>query len=109
MDTKRLEGVTIGRGAPEISRLLFADDSIFFVKATFQNVFVLKELLEIYRVLSGQRINYQKSEVVYNRNVSMEASDFFSETLAVRRVNYHAKYLGLAIYYGEESQNCSSF
>lgn len=105
----RLQGVIMGRGAPEISHLFFADDSIFFMKANFQNVVVFKEILERYQVLPRQKINYQKSKVVYSKNVTGMASEFYTETFGVRKVTHHTKYLGLPIYYGGRKSKLFQF
>ncbi|KAL9675836.1 hypothetical protein QQ045_004044 [Rhodiola kirilowii] len=54
---RRLKGVRICRGAPVISHLFFADDSIFFLKATRQNAYRIMQVLEEYETISGQKIN----------------------------------------------------
>ncbi|KAL9680155.1 hypothetical protein QQ045_018033 [Rhodiola kirilowii] len=52
----KLRGVKICRGAPEITHMLFADDSVFFLRATRENAASLKKILEEYEVLSGQKV-----------------------------------------------------
>ncbi|KAL9679281.1 hypothetical protein QQ045_017139 [Rhodiola kirilowii] len=50
--SQRLKGVKIFQGPPMISHLFFADDSIFFVKATMLNAGRLKMILKEYMELS---------------------------------------------------------
>lgn len=55
-------GCKITRGAPSISHLLFADNCYFFFRATRTNARIMKYILMIYEMLSGQVINYDKSD-----------------------------------------------
>ncbi|KAL9676085.1 hypothetical protein QQ045_004298 [Rhodiola kirilowii] len=72
---KRLKGLRICRGAPVISHLFFADDSMFFLKATRQNAYRTKRVLEEYELISGQKINLGKSEVVFSRKIRSEEGE----------------------------------
>lgn len=65
-----LHGAKICRGAPIISRLLFADDCFLFFKATKQETQVMKNILRTYEEASGQMINYRKLEVFFSKNIS---------------------------------------
>ena len=47
-ERKALHGIKIARNAPEISHLLFADDSIFFTRATRQEIEQLMSVLSLY-------------------------------------------------------------
>ena len=49
----RLHGVKICRRAPSISHLLFADDSLLFVRTTREEVRVIMEILQLYASASG--------------------------------------------------------
>lgn len=88
------------KGAPEISHLFFADDSIFFLKANQQNFSALKNILDDYQYISGQRINFTKSEVVFSRNVSNPVRSCFINMMEFRMVTSHSKYLGLPLLCG---------
>lgn len=62
-----------------------------------------------YQYLSRRRINFAKSEVVFNQNVSAELKDIFFEKLGVHQVNAHSKYLGLMLCYGHNKTEVFKF
>ncbi|KAL9687478.1 hypothetical protein QQ045_031881 [Rhodiola kirilowii] len=95
--SQRLKGVKVCHGAPVISHLFFADDCIFFMKATLQNAGRLKAVMERYESISGQRINLAKSEIVFSRNVAEAVKFRIVDTFRVQVVGAHSKYLGLPI------------
>ncbi|CAM8991132.1 unnamed protein product [Rhodiola kirilowii] len=96
-NSKRLKGVRVCQGAPMVSHLFFADDSVFFMKATEQNARRLRAILSEYEVLSGQRISAEKSEIVYSRNVAAPLRQLINGVFAVKEVEAHSKYLGLPL------------
>ncbi|MCH84712.1 hypothetical protein A2U01_0005547, partial [Trifolium medium] len=51
-----IHGVKIAHGAPEISHLLFADDSLIFCRATTEEVSTIHEVIQTYQSASGQLI-----------------------------------------------------
>ena len=52
----------MGKDGIEISILQYADDTIFFNETSMQNVKVFKEILRIFEMVSGLKINYAKSQ-----------------------------------------------
>ena len=64
-----LNGVSICRGAPEISHLLFADDSLFLFKSSNEGALAVSNLLDVYCKASGQKINHDKSSIFLVRVV----------------------------------------
>ncbi|KAL9660817.1 hypothetical protein QQ045_025635 [Rhodiola kirilowii] len=92
-----LQGIKVGKSGPVISHFLFADDCILFVKADVDNVLKLKKVLREYEAVSGQQINYGKSEMFVGDNVSMERARCFGGILGVRVVECIDKYLGLPV------------
>ncbi|KAL9671188.1 hypothetical protein QQ045_008754 [Rhodiola kirilowii] len=96
-NSKRLKGVRVCQGAPMVSHLFFADDSVFFMKATEQNARRLRAILSEYEVLSGQRISAEKLEIVYSRNVAAPLRQLINGVFAVKEVEAHSKYLGLPL------------
>ncbi|KAL9668408.1 hypothetical protein QQ045_002789 [Rhodiola kirilowii] len=103
---KKISGIQIYRKAPTITHLLFADDSIFFVKADRDEVSSLKDVFSQYEGVSGQRINFEKSEVCFSHNTPADVRREISNLLRMPQVHCHSKYLGLPLVVGQrKSEN----
>ena len=59
----RIKGVSICRGAPRVTYLLFADDSLLFCQAIHNEGEAIVEILQTYANASDQSINLEKSFV----------------------------------------------
>ena len=59
IQNKAITGVQVGKACPQLSHLLFADDSLFCCKASIQEAEQMKEMFAIYKRASGQAINYE--------------------------------------------------
>lgn len=53
--------IKICRGAPSITYLFFANDSLLFFKTNQRSIQTIKHVLSDYEIISGQQINYNKS------------------------------------------------
>ena len=94
----RIQGVTICAGAPSITHLLFADDSLLLLKANEENAAHLRHVLQIYEICSGQKINKEKSSIVFSRNTKAQDRRKFMQALDLSQESMNAKYLGLPVY-----------
>ncbi|KAL9682674.1 hypothetical protein QQ045_014479 [Rhodiola kirilowii] len=104
-----LSGIKFGREGPIISHLFFADDSIFFIKATKEEATVFREVLSQYEMVSGQRINMKKLEVVFSCKTPADRRKYIGNLLRIEQVCSHSKYLGLPLLVGQrktETFNC---
>ena len=95
-----IHGVKIGRRVEPISHLFFADDSLLFIRATEDEVENVLEVLSIYEAASGQKLNMEKSEMSYSRNIEPEKINMLQTKLTFKAVEGHEKYLGLPTFIG---------
>lgn len=98
VSTGSLIGLQICDGAPIISHLLFADDSLPY--ATPQDCSVIQHILNVYERAFGQQINLQKSSVMFSGNVENQVWQTLVQILGVEKVPRHEKYLGLPTHVG---------
>lgn len=96
----KLRGLKIATGAPCISHLLFADDTMFFCKANTQNAQTLNKILAAYESVSGQLINTQKSAVSFSKRTPQERREQIKHILGVENNGGFGVYLGLPEQFG---------
>jgi len=89
-----LQGVSICANAPNITHLLFVDDSLLILKVIEGNAHHLWHILQLYEECSGQMIYNDKSSVMFSKNTSVNARQEFMEILDMRQTQEHGKYLG---------------
>jgi hypothetical protein len=100
VETGVITGVPTSPRGPRISHLLFADDSMLFCKANSVEWRRIMRILEVYENGSGQKLNLQKTSILFSRNTCeakrqgiLSLSGFFE----VQRID---KYLGLPSFIG---------
>ena len=106
---RRIKGVSICRGVPTISNLMFADDSILFCRATTGEAQVINEMLQVYANASGQCINMEKSSVYFSSNTRGNHRDEIVSLLGVKEVERFGSYLGLPTLVGRAKYQTFSF
>ncbi|XP_045791800.1 uncharacterized protein LOC123886537 [Trifolium pratense] len=90
---KLIHGVKISQGAPEISHLLFADDSLIFCRATSKEVSTIHEIIQAYQKASGQLVNLVKSEMLFSKGDTADIKGEVSRILPMQTVEHFSKYL----------------
>lgn len=92
---KEVSGCSVGKGAPILTHLFFADDAILFGKATEENMYQLMEILNAYSKASGQRINLAKSGVIGGKFMDYRVKTKLAGILQMQLWENPGKYLGL--------------
>lgn len=99
----------ISRGAPGISHLFFADDSLLFFKATRAEANNVLRYLQKYENMSGQTVNFTKSCIMFSQNASQECKDEITATLGIPQAPNIGKYLGFPIGVGRNKKEIFSY
>ena len=105
----KIHGASICRGAPKVSYLLFADDSLLFCRATQNEVEVVSEVLQTSANASGQCINLEKSSVFFSSNTSASQKQGILRILGVQEVNRFESYLRLPTFVGRTKYHMFSY
>lgn len=105
----RLHGCRVARGAPPITHLFFADDSLIFFKANKREAEVVKECLKRYERASGQAVNLHKSCATFSSNTSNEQREEVCGIIGVDQSADFGKYLGLPSFIGRNRTKIFAF
>uniref|UniRef100_A0A803P9R9 Reverse transcriptase domain-containing protein n=1 Tax=Cannabis sativa TaxID=3483 RepID=A0A803P9R9_CANSA len=87
-----------------LTHLLFADDCLIFVDATMEESKAIKEVLDSYSALSGQCINFTKSNLCVGNKIKSTDGQWLASALGVTFTENHSKYLGLPAFVGKNKK-----
>jgi len=108
-DDGSIKGVTICHNAPSVSHLLFADDSLIVFRANGEDAQQLQSLLQVYEQCSGQKINKDKTAVMFSANVREEDKQEVMNALNIPRETTNERYLGLPVFIGKSRRKAFEF
>ncbi|KAK6123372.1 hypothetical protein DH2020_042889 [Rehmannia glutinosa] len=91
-----IRGIAVSKHAPSISPLLFVDDSIIFGRARMEDCALIRNILDVYAMASGQQINLEKSSIIFSSNVAERLQNDICNFLRINRtISEQDRYLGL--------------
>lgn len=90
-----ITGIQITRGAPILSHMFFAEDSLIYCKANEAEAYQINRMLQIYDRTSDQQINKTKSSVLFNCNTIQEERVIVYNTLNFQEAIEWTTYPGL--------------
>jgi hypothetical protein len=108
-EDKKIKGVKIAQGAPEITHLLFADDSLMFCRANIEEVNYINSIILDYQNASGQLVNINKSELLFSKYVKEEVKRSIHNILPMQQVEQFSKYLGMPTNIGRSKKQTFQF
>jgi hypothetical protein len=104
-----LQGVRVCRGAPSVSHLLFANDSLILMKANAANATTLRNVLNTYCASSGQLVSDPKSSIYFSPNTDAEDKGAVRSILNIHSEALSEKYLGLPSQVGMDRSDCFQY
>lgn len=107
--TGSLHGCRVSPTAPEVTHLLFADDSFLFFRASSEEASRVKNILVRYEEISGKAVNFQKSGVLFSANVRRDKQEELGNILGVHNDITTINYLGLPAMVGRSKKRMFGF
>lgn len=104
-----VQGIFICRGAPPIHHSFFVDDCLLFGRATKEDCFEIKLILNYYKRALGQQANLSKSAVCFSWNITRGQQDHLASLLGIDPVDRHVKYLSILTMVGRNQGACFSY
>ncbi|KAL4340013.1 hypothetical protein GQ457_08G033300 [Hibiscus cannabinus] len=105
----RIMGIRTSQKGPQVNHLLYADDSIVFIRNSEREASRLKEVLRLFAESSGQRINFGKSTVFYSPSTPSADRHRISAILGIAEVFDPGIYLGVPLRVGKNKTNIFGF
>ncbi|KAL4367359.1 hypothetical protein GQ457_05G022080 [Hibiscus cannabinus] len=84
-----------------VNHMLFADDSLVFLRNDMTEVHCLKDILTTYSAVSGQKVNFSKSTAYFSPRTPPEHRIAVHEALGVWEVSDPGIYLGVPLLIGK--------
>ena len=89
--TEHIKGISVCKGAPRLSHLLFADDSIVFGRATVEESNRVMKVLEDYERDSGQKLNKEKTSLFFSKNTNRDVQNHVKQQFGAQIIQHHEK------------------
>ena len=96
VEKELLESLEIGDKLTKVNMLQHTDDTLFFCKANFQSVFIIKVILNCFELASSLKVNFQKSCIGGVRSNS-HSLQCFKAILNCEVMQTLFKYLGMLV------------
>lgn len=97
--------IRLSRNGPPITHLAFVDDVILSVKASLDQVRLVKNILNLFCRSTGQKISLDKSRMLFSNNVGRQMKQHLNEEIKIPWSENLGKYLGVQIFHNRPSRN----
>jgi hypothetical protein len=105
LHSSNLDGIKLGPGCPAIHSLLFADDLILCGKANTTEAQTIKNILSEFCLRSGQCPNFQKSSILFSKNVPPTVRHQIKSLFPVADLHPNTMHLGHPMVFSHRDKN----
>lgn len=98
-----IKGFSLCKKGPELTHLLFANES-FFCKATTNECAKVFNILEIYELASGHKVNRSKTTLFFSKSTLENVCQAIKGSLGLQEITLFEKYLGLPFLIGRKEK-----
>ncbi|CAL1397336.1 unnamed protein product [Linum trigynum] len=109
VESDKLKGIKLNSRCPVLTHCLFADDTVIFGKADFQEAQNIIDIIGEYGAITGQEVNINKSSVFFSANVPGDVKDHIIASIGFASSNCHSKYLGVPTEWGNSKKETFKF
>lgn len=89
-----LSGIRVLRQSPKITHLMYVDDLVIYCRTFIEKVVEATKCLQTYCRWTRQDINWTKSSIHFNRNVSSQLRGEITRAMGIQECKHKGKYLG---------------
>lgn len=97
--------ISVTPQGPAISHLFFADDLTLFSRDTPEDYTTITNALRNFYDCSGQKLNLQKSKIIFSQNYSIDMANQCSTSLNIPASTTFGNYLGLPMFHSRPIHN----
>jgi len=98
----KISRIPIAANGFRLSHLIFADDSLFFCRANFQEWGLMLGLLMRYELASSQKLNTANTSIFFSNNTGRAFRELIGSNVGETAIRSYEKYLGLPAMVGRE-------
>lgn len=95
VDGGEWDPISVSNGGPLISHLMFADYLLLFGEASVQQMKVIMSCLNTFCEASGQKVNIEKSQLYFLKNVCYDMRSEIASVAGFKVVKDLGRYLGV--------------
>ena len=99
-----VHGFSLCRRGPKLTHLLFTNDSLLFCRATKEECGKVMEILNLYEMATGQKVNRSKTSLFFSKNTPTDLKHEIKVALGVLEIMQYEKYLGLPSLVGKRKK-----
>lgn len=104
-----MHDIKLAKRCPSVHHLLFADDSLLLGKSSQSEAEEIMRCIELYGEALGQRVNFQKSSIIFGSKVPEETKTRVTAVTGIEQEGGEGSYLGLPECFSGSKRKLLSF